>query len=266
MRLRHERPDRRLTGQVARRDRRRHVPPPPTPCRMPSGRVRPLTTRGLGAASQSVGRRASPRGGDAFPARLTAGSIMQDAPAVRRRDDGVDARPPSTARAQTAGGSATAVATLAACTATSRSPVASSAEGPRANSRSSAASRMPPTASCSNRTASRLRPTGDVVDRRGTWTPDDRAENQCAAVAFEVPRGVGAFRVELEYEPRDGAVLDLGCEGPEGYVGWSAGHGPTSSSARSWSTPGYLPTPVRRGRGRCSSACIASRRPGSPTG
>jgi len=44
-----------------------------------------------------------------------------------------------------------------------------------------------------------------LLDRRGTWTPDDRAENQCAAVAFEVPRGVGAFRVELEYERRDGA-------------------------------------------------------------
>ena len=62
-----------------------------------------------------------------------------------------------------------------------------------------------------------------LLDRRGTWTPEDRAENQCAAVPFEVPSGIGAFRVELEYERRDGAVLDLGCEGPDGYVGWSGG-------------------------------------------
>ena len=62
-----------------------------------------------------------------------------------------------------------------------------------------------------------------LLDRRGTWSPEDRAENQCATVGFEIPHGVGAFRVELEYERRDGAVLDLGCEGPDGYVGWSGG-------------------------------------------
>ena len=86
-----------------------------------------------------------------------------------------------------------------------------------------------------------------LLDRRGTWTPDDRAENQCAAVAFEVPRGVGAFRVELEYERRDGAVLDLGCEGPDGYVGWSGGARSHYVVSGGWATPGYLPTPVSPG-------------------
>ncbi len=86
-----------------------------------------------------------------------------------------------------------------------------------------------------------------LFDRRGTWSPEDRAENQCATVGFEVAHGVGAFRVELEYERRDGAVLDLGCEGPDGYVGWSGGARPHFLVSEGWSTPGYLPTPVRPG-------------------
>jgi hypothetical protein len=53
--------------------------------------------------------------------------------------------------------------------------------------------------------------------------------------------------VELEYAPVDGAVLDLGCEGPDGYVGWSGGARSSFVVSERWSTPGYRPTPVVAG-------------------
>ncbi len=86
-----------------------------------------------------------------------------------------------------------------------------------------------------------------LLDRRGTWTPEDRAENQCATVGFEVPDGLSALRVALEYARGEGAVLDLGCEGPGGYVGWSGGARSHFLVSEAWATPGYLPTPVVAG-------------------
>ena len=106
-----------------------------------------------------------------------------------------------------------------------------------------------------------------LLDRRGTWSPEDRAENQCATVGFEVPHGVGAFRVELEYERRDGAVLDLGCEGPDGYVGWSGGARSHFLVSEELVDSGLPPDPgIGRGRGRCWSGCTGSRHRGSTTG
>ena len=90
-----------------------------------------------------------------------------------------------------------------------------------------------------------------LLDRRGTWTPEDRAENQCVTVDFEVTSEVGAFRVDLGFTHRDGtAVLDLGCEGPDRYVGWSGGARDHFVVSDVWSTPGYLPTPVTPGHWR----------------
>jgi len=90
-----------------------------------------------------------------------------------------------------------------------------------------------------------------LLDRRGTWTPQDRAENQYAAVDFEVNSGVGAFRVDLDYPRGDAtAVLDLGFEGPDGYVGWSGGARDHFVVSEEWSTPGYLPTLVTPGHWR----------------
>jgi PHP domain len=90
-----------------------------------------------------------------------------------------------------------------------------------------------------------------LLDRRGTWTPEDRAENQCVALDFDVTSEVGAFRADLGFTHRDGtAVLDLGCEGPDRYVGWSGGARDHFVVSDEWSTPGYLPTPVTPGRWR----------------
>ncbi len=87
-----------------------------------------------------------------------------------------------------------------------------------------------------------------LLEASGTWTPDDRAENQCVAVGFDVPHDLPAVLVELEYEPVDGAVLDLGGQGPDGYVGWSGGARSRYVVSADWSTPGYRPTPVTAGR------------------
>jgi hypothetical protein len=89
---------------------------------------------------------------------------------------------------------------------------------------------------------------GPLLDVSGVWTPDDRAENQCARVGFEVGHELGALLVELEYDRVDGAVLDLGCQGPRGYVGWSGGARSRYVVGAAWATPGYLPTPVTQGR------------------
>ncbi len=90
-------------------------------------------------------------------------------------------------------------------------------------------------------------PTPPLLDVTGTWTPDDRAEHQCATVGFDVPRDLAAVRVELEYERVDGAVLDLGSQGPPGYVGWSGGARSRYVISGDWSTPGYRPVPVTAG-------------------
>lgn len=87
----------------------------------------------------------------------------------------------------------------------------------------------------------------NLLDLDGSWSPDDRAENQCVAVDFDVPSRVTAFRVELDYARDDGAVLDLGCQGPRGYVGWSGGARSSFVVSEEWSTPGYLPTAVEAG-------------------
>lgn len=88
----------------------------------------------------------------------------------------------------------------------------------------------------------------DLLDLRGRWGPWDRAELQYRALPFEVPAGVTALRVELDYDPTGGGVLDLGCEGPAGYVGWSGGARAHYVVSEAWSTPGYLPTPVTPGQ------------------
>ena len=45
---------------------------------------------------------------------------------------------------------------------------------------------------------------GRLLEASGTWTPDDRAENQCVAVGFDVPRDLPAVLVELDVRTRRG--------------------------------------------------------------
>lgn len=86
-----------------------------------------------------------------------------------------------------------------------------------------------------------------LLDRHGVWTPEDRAEQQCQALEFEVPGDVVALRIEMEFDHGESAVLDLGCEGPGGYVGWSGGARAYALVSERWSTPGYLPVRVEPG-------------------
>ncbi|MEP7330911.1 MAG: hypothetical protein ABI692_02350, partial [Terracoccus sp.] len=84
-----------------------------------------------------------------------------------------------------------------------------------------------------------------AVSRR--WGPNDRADQQIRELAVDVPAGCAALEVELTYAAEAGAVLDLGLEGPAGYVGWSGGARHRFVVSEGWSTPGYLPVPVEAG-------------------
>jgi PHP domain len=81
----------------------------------------------------------------------------------------------------------------------------------------------------------------------GRWTLEHRFESAWHYLPVEIGPGTAGLRVELEYEPDGGAVLDLGCLGPGGFRGWSGG-------ARTWfaitadaATPGYLPGEIEPG-------------------
>ena len=93
-----------------------------------------------------------------------------------------------------------------------------------------------------------MSPGAVLLDLHGTWTPQDRAERQCQQVEVDVPPGVDGLRVALRFDSSGGAVLDLGCEGPSGYVGWSGGAREHFVVSEAWATPGYLPTPAESGR------------------
>ncbi len=83
-----------------------------------------------------------------------------------------------------------------------------------------------------------------LFEQSGTWRPEDRAEGQLVSLSVEVPAGLEALRVELDYDRANAAVLDLGCDGPEGWVGWSGGARRHYLVSEQWSTPGYLPVPL----------------------
>ncbi|MBF9127570.1 CehA/McbA family metallohydrolase [Plantactinospora sp. S1510] len=82
---------------------------------------------------------------------------------------------------------------------------------------------------------------------RGRWTLDDRAAEVLRSVPVEVPDGTAALTVRLDY-PRDAGVLDLGCQGPAGFRGWSGGARDGYTVAVDWATPGYLPGALEPGR------------------
>ena len=78
-----------------------------------------------------------------------------------------------------------------------------------------------------------------VWRKRLTW--EHRAASAFLNVPFDVPVGCGAFTVSLAYSRGDGAVIDLGCEGPQGFRGWSGGARSRFSVTDDDATPGYLP-------------------------
>lgn len=75
----------------------------------------------------------------------------------------------------------------------------------------------------------------------------DQSADRYQRFAFDVPRGTTSLEVSLEVAGGDGAIVDLGCEGPDQWRGWSGG-------ARQWfviadddATPGYLSGPITHG-------------------
>ena len=74
----------------------------------------------------------------------------------------------------------------------------------------------------------------------GVWWLEDRLRQQLRPVPFEVPPGTAEIEVRLEYDRSAGAVLDLGCAGPEGFRGWSGGARESFTVGTEHSTPGYL--------------------------
>lgn len=86
---------------------------------------------------------------------------------------------------------------------------------------------------------------------RHTETRRVTLQDQCAQryqrFAFELPQGVDSFEVRLEVAGAPGAVVDLGCEGPQGWRGWSGGARTSFIVAADDATPGYLAGPVPSG-------------------
>jgi PHP domain-containing protein len=84
--------------------------------------------------------------------------------------------------------------------------------------------------------------TQEVV-HRGRWSRFDRVElagGPWVRLPFEVAPGCAAVEVELTVAGPD-AVIDLGCEGPAGWRGWSGGARARFAITPAAATPGYLP-------------------------
>jgi hypothetical protein len=73
----------------------------------------------------------------------------------------------------------------------------------------------------------------------GTWSPDDRARTPYCYLPFDVPAHAGGLRVRLSYN-RSAGVLDLGCQAPQSFRGWSGGARDELTITREAATPGYL--------------------------
>ena len=81
---------------------------------------------------------------------------------------------------------------------------------------------------------------------RGTFTADDRARTPYCYLPFDVPAYANGLRVQLRYD-RSAGVLDLGCEAPHAFRGWSGGAREEFVITRDAATPGYLPGELEAG-------------------
>lgn len=81
-----------------------------------------------------------------------------------------------------------------------------------------------------------------------TYTLDDQAADRYPRIGFEVPEGAHGVDVRLTATGIDGpAVVDLGCEGADGWRGWSGGARRDFVITEGGATPGYLPGPIEAG-------------------
>src|SRR5690625_4454800 len=77
-------------------------------------------------------------------------------------------------------------------------------------------------------------------------TIDDQVAQRYYPVPVAVPAGAPSMSVRLSYDT-DRGVVDLGCEGPEGWRGWSGGARDRFTITTSEATPGYLPGELEGG-------------------
>ncbi|GAA5144480.1 hypothetical protein GCM10025768_00220 [Microbacterium pseudoresistens] len=75
---------------------------------------------------------------------------------------------------------------------------------------------------------------------------DDAFENDVIGIPFEIGAGDDSVEVTLSYD-RDAAVIDLGCEGTDGWRGWSGGARSSFVIRADAATPGYVPGPLEPG-------------------
>jgi len=88
---------------------------------------------------------------------------------------------------------------------------------------------------------------GNSTRHTGRWTLEDRFATPWHYLPVEVGPGTAGLRVEFDYERAGGAVLDLGCLGPNGFRGWSGGARESFVITREAATPGYLPGELEAG-------------------
>ncbi|WP_078062443.1 CehA/McbA family metallohydrolase [Actinomyces provencensis] len=75
-----------------------------------------------------------------------------------------------------------------------------------------------------------------------------QATDRYPRVPFDLREGDTSFEVFLEVDDVEGACIDLGCEGPDGWRGWSGGARRSFVVSQEDATPGYLPGGVHAGR------------------
>ena len=86
------------------------------------------------------------------------------------------------------------------------------------------------------------------TQQSGRWVPEDRFGSPWLYLPAEVTSGTCGLRVELEYNRASGAVLDLGCLGPDGFRGWSGSARQSFVITPEAATPGYLPGDLGAGQ------------------
>jgi hypothetical protein len=81
-----------------------------------------------------------------------------------------------------------------------------------------------------------------------TYTLDDQVGDRYPRIAFDVPEGAPGVDVRIAATGIGGpAVVDLGCEGADGWRGWSGGARRDFVITADEATPGYLPGPIESG-------------------
>jgi len=75
---------------------------------------------------------------------------------------------------------------------------------------------------------------------------DDLAEDEYRHIPFEIGARETSVEVRLDYD-RSAAVIDLGCEAPAGWRGWSGGARESFVITPDAATPGYLPGELEAG-------------------